>query len=98
MTEQAMKDKYKSQLATAMEQHRDNVRTLQKKAVARAKLQKTILDCLAQGPKTVPQIAQETSLDAQIVFWHIAALRKYQKVADGSKQGEYWSYTLKTES
>jgi predicted Rossmann fold nucleotide-binding protein DprA/Smf involved in DNA uptake len=63
------------------ELHREQVR--QEKAVRAA---------LAGEPKTVPEIAAETGIDAQQVFWMINALRKYNKAASVGKRGDYTTY------
>jgi predicted transcriptional regulator len=54
--------------------------------------QKAILDALEQGPLSVPEIAEKTSLPSETVFWQINALRKYNKIHDVKKSGDYFTY------
>lgn len=54
--------------------------------------EKAILAALACGAKTVPEVAAETGIDAQQVFWMINALRKYNKAAGVGKRGDYTTY------
>lgn len=57
--------------------------------------EKAILAAIASEPKTVPEISQETQIDAQRVFWLIAALRKYNKAESVKKRGDYMTYIKK---
>ena len=54
--------------------------------------QQAVLKALAAQPMTVPEIATETGLSTQDVFWWIAALRKYNQVVENGKRGEYTMY------
>lgn len=56
---------------------------------------KAILAAIAEEAKTVPEIAEAVEMDAQEVFWHLAALRKYDKVVDDGKRGDYRTYRKK---
>jgi hypothetical protein len=55
---------------------------------------KAIRAQLEGGAKTVPQIAAAAGLEAAQVLLYVAALRKYGGVAEGPKDGEYYTYTL----
>lgn len=57
--------------------------------------EKAILAAIAEEPKTVPDIAKETGIDEQTVFWMINALRKYNKAESVKKRGEYMTYIKK---
>lgn len=57
--------------------------------------EKAILAAIAQEAKTVPEIAKETGLDEQTVFWMITALRKYNKAETAKKRGDYMTYIKK---
>jgi predicted transcriptional regulator len=95
MTEKGMQEKYKQQLKLARERHGkpSEVRTLERKEHIR--LRKALLEALGAGPKTVPELAAEIGADARTVLWHVAAMRKYNEVADGPKQGDYIAYLRK---
>ena len=55
---------------------------------------KVIRDQLKSGPKTVPQIAAAAGLETAQVLLYVSGLRKYGAVAEGPKDGEYYTYTL----
>ena len=48
---------------------------------------KGIRGCLAAGPATVPQIAEQTGLPAALVLWYVAALKKYGELVEGRQEG-----------
>lgn len=76
MTDKGMQDKYKQQLKLARERHGkpSEARNAERKESLR--LRKAVLDALASGPKTVPELAAEIGADPCKVLWHVAALRK----------------------
>jgi hypothetical protein len=55
---------------------------------------KAIRAQLEGGAKTVPQIAAAAGLEPAQVLLYVAGLRKYGAVAEGPKDGEYYTYTL----
>ena len=57
--------------------------------------QNLILRAIAGTAKTVPEIAEETGMPRQQVFWWITALRKYNRVQDDKKQGDFVAYRAK---
>jgi predicted transcriptional regulator len=57
---------------------------------ARAAIKKA----LAQGPRTVPEIAETTGLPSQTVLWTVTAMRKYGSVLEDSVDGSYPRYAL----
>lgn len=59
------------------------------------RIQKAILEALGADAKTVPEISEKTGICAKDIFWHINALRKYNKIHDVKKQGEYFTYAKK---
>lgn len=61
---------------------------------AQRQYQKAIASALAEGPKTVPELATETGLESALLFWHINAMRKYGFVATQGQKGQYLSYAL----
>ncbi len=72
---------------------------LPKEMVERGKsqitMQKAILAAIETEAKTVPEIAEITGIATQDVFWWITAMRKYNRVQDGKKRGEYATYLKK---
>jgi len=57
--------------------------------------EKVILAAIETEPKTVPEIAEQTQLPEQRVFWMVNALRKYNKAENVKKRGEYMTYIKK---
>lgn len=57
--------------------------------------QNRILKAVADEARTVPQIAEMTGLTTQEVMWWIAALRKYDRIQDDGKRGDYLAYRKK---
>jgi hypothetical protein len=55
---------------------------------------KAIRAQLAGGAKTVPQIVAGGGLESAQVLLYVAGLRKYGEVAEGPKDGDYYTYTL----
>lgn len=55
---------------------------------------KAIRTQLDAGAKTVPQIAAAAGLEAAHVLLFVAGLRKYGVVAEGAKNGDYYTYLL----
>jgi len=55
---------------------------------------KQIKDQLRSGAKTVPQIAQVTGMDTDLVLRYVSGLRKYGELIEGSKVDGYFTYAL----
>jgi DNA-binding IclR family transcriptional regulator len=45
-----------------------------------------------KGNGTVPEIASATGLPTEEVLLYVATLKKYGKVAEGAKDGDYFRY------
>ena len=69
----------------------DRARNLIKNQAA---LIKAIRRQLETGAKSVPQIASAVGLETAQVMLYVAGLRKYGVVAEGPKDGDYYTYTL----
>jgi predicted transcriptional regulator len=95
MTEKGMQEKYRQELKIARERHGKPSEARVAERKERSRVRKALLEALAQGKKTVPELAAEVGVDARTVLWHVAALRKYNEVADGPKQGDYIAYVRK---
>jgi predicted transcriptional regulator len=61
-----------------------------------AKIKKAILNCLKEGPKTIPQIAEATAIEDYRVTYYLMTLRKYGDVETGEidDMDEYFFYQL----
>ncbi|NDY42247.1 winged helix-turn-helix domain-containing protein [Dissulfurirhabdus thermomarina] len=53
---------------------------------------KAILDALGEGGRTVPEIARRTELPTWEVLRYVAGLRKYGRIVEGPKDGDYFTY------
>jgi len=59
------------------------------------KIKKIIFGALESGPKTVPEIANETGVPSHKILWHIATSLRYRLVEPVEKTDEdYWKYQL----
>ncbi|HUI30312.1 MAG TPA: hypothetical protein VLX91_08845 [Candidatus Acidoferrales bacterium] len=69
---------------------------LKKQQAARKLLEKAMQD----GPRTVPQLAQQTGLPAHEVLWHVASMKKYGLVVESGtdESGDYFIYSLSKEA
>lgn len=68
---------------------------IEKARAAMKKQQKDIKDITAKisgSDATVPEIATATQIPSHIVMQYIAALKKYGKVAETKKDGDYFQY------
>jgi predicted transcriptional regulator len=83
---------YQEQLKILREKNGTN-KDLMESVKMTNKIHKLIMESLATGPKTIPEIALETKLESEVIFWHVNALRKYGKIVDGGKTGDYWKYS-----
>jgi predicted Rossmann fold nucleotide-binding protein DprA/Smf involved in DNA uptake len=59
------------------------------------RLLKRLTEALEAGPRTVPEVAAETGIDAGEVLWHLMALRKFGKLVEGEEREGYFEYALK---
>lgn len=59
------------------------------------KMRTTILSTLKSGPKTIPEIANETGLEQHIVTWYLMTYLKYRIVKPDEENEEgFWKYSL----
>jgi hypothetical protein len=82
----------REQIKAFREKHGPVSSILLEESKEQIKIQRIILAALDNGPKTVPELFQATGLDARKVLWYVTALRKYGKIGDGPKRGDYPSY------
>lgn len=69
---------------------------VKKKRKKFADIKKLILNALKEGPKSIPEIAEETNLSQDIVTYHLMTLRKYGDIETGEidDMDEYFSYKI----
>ncbi len=56
---------------------------------------KQLREALAQGPRTVPEIASQSGLAPGRVLWHLMAMRRYGEVVEAGEKERYILYALK---
>lgn len=56
---------------------------------------KAIATALEKGPRTVPEIAQASGLPSHKILWHVMAMKKYGKIAEADRAGDYYRYELR---
>ena len=63
----------------------------------RKAVRERIIGALGSGPKTVPELAHDTGIPGDIVFWHVMGMKKYGLVVEGEERDGYYEYALKKE-
>jgi len=65
-----------------------------------SRIQRMILKSVQSGPRTIPQIAEETELEQHIITYHLMTLIKYGKIEVDSldDMDEFYLYRLKGNS
>lgn len=74
------------------EQYKESTARAQELLKEQKALRRQICQPLRDGPKTVPEIAQQTGIPADQVLWHIMAMKKYDLIVETGMCGEYYLY------
>lgn len=82
----------KEALKQLREKRKSAVERAKKAIRAQTRTIKAILQAMEQGSGTVPEIASATRLPADVVLLYVATLKKYGKVVEGAKDGDYFRY------
>jgi len=53
-----------------------------------------IRKALADGPLTVPELAERVSMETELVLRYVSTLKKYGVVGEDAKDGDYFRYGL----
>jgi predicted Rossmann fold nucleotide-binding protein DprA/Smf involved in DNA uptake len=56
---------------------------------------KAITAALHDGPRTIPEISRAAGLPSEKIMWHVMAMKKYGKIAEAGRAGDYFRYELK---
>lgn len=56
------------------------------------RIRKLINEAFKNGPRTIPELAQDTGEPAEKLLWHVMALKKYGLVAELEARGDYFAY------
>ena len=76
------------------EQYDEGVKATQALLKETNNVRKLLRQAMKAAPRTVPEMAAETSLPANEVLWHVIAMKKYGQVAETGLDGYYYRYTL----
>lgn len=57
-------------------------------------IRKKIVECLKNGAKTIPQIADETKLTPPLVTWFVMSMLKYGEIEEAGEEGDYYLYRI----
>jgi DNA-binding IclR family transcriptional regulator len=60
-------------------------------------VQDGIVRLLREKPRTVPEVAAALGLEPRQALWYLAAMRKYNLVAESGMSGDYPMYQLAEE-
>jgi predicted transcriptional regulator len=98
------KDKERARERTQMlidlrKRHAKPVKIAQELLKGQQSIRKTLEHAMQGAPRSVPQLATQTGLAADVVLWHIAALKKYGLVEEMEldESGDYYLYRLSKE-
>lgn len=80
-------DIFKERKGPASDELKASVKVFNKRKAA-------IKKALKDGPKTVPELAEATELDAADVLWTITGMRKYGFAVEDGVDGDYPKYAL----
>lgn len=82
----------------AMKKLREDRKEYVKAATMRMKIQKkavkAITGLLENNVLNVPEIAMGTGTSTMETLWYVAALKKYGRILESEKDGNYFKYTL----
>lgn len=90
-----MSEKEQAQILKQLrEEHKETIdrarALLKQQQIAR----REIKEALDSGPKTVPEIADHSSLASHEVMWHLMAMKKFGLVEELEMDGQYYRYQL----
>lgn len=90
-----MTEKDQAQILKHMrEEHEEMVDRARAHLKHQQAIRREIKGALDEGPKTVPEIAERTSLASHDVMWHLMAMKKYGQVEELELDGQYYRYEL----
>lgn len=86
----------KSALRRLREERKETIERVRTRVAAVNGAMKKIHAELSLGPRTIPEIAEAVGLSTGETLWYLMALKKYGKVAEGTKaRGQsYYPYEL----
>jgi hypothetical protein len=81
-------------LKTLRAEHAETVERTQARLKEQQGIRGRLKKVMKDAPMTVPEIAEAVGLPADVVLWHVVAMKKYDLVAEVGQAGEYYQYIL----
>ena len=91
------KTEKKEAMKKLRESRKDIIKATSARVKENKKAVKAIKEQLRAEARTVPEIAEATSIASADVLWFVATLKKYGEVVEGDKDGGYFRYYLAAE-
>jgi predicted Rossmann fold nucleotide-binding protein DprA/Smf involved in DNA uptake len=60
--------------------------------------EKAIHAALEDGPHTIPEIAKRAKLPSERAVWYVMALKRYGRIVEVDRKGDYYRYQWKEET
>ncbi len=60
----------------------------------RQRVKKAVRAALADGPRTVPELAKACAIEPPQAMWHVMAMRRYGEVVEAGERDDYVLYAL----
>lgn len=89
------KPKEKRPIDILRERHGGMTKELQEYFKEQNKVRKALSEALKKGPRTVPELARDTSLPSERVMWQLMAMKKYGSVVEAGETDDYVVYAYK---
>ena len=94
MTDKTAAKQRIARLKALRETHQATVERTQALLKEQQAFRKQLRSAMADGPKTIPEIAADSALPSDEVLWHVMAMKKYDLVREVGKSGDYYQYAL----
>ncbi len=62
----------------------------------RQRVKKAVKAALADGPRSIPEIARACEIEPPRAMWHVMAMRRYGEVVEAGERDDYVLYALNT--
>lgn len=88
------KDGLKTLLKRLRVEREDLVHGAREQQKTRNAVRRKVKKALANGPKTVPELAAAAGIGTDEALWHLTAMKKYGAVVEGELEESYPRYRL----
>ena len=76
------------------EERKDNIGQARDAMKEQNRIIKTLKESLAEGARTIPDLAESVGMENNKVLIYISSLKKYGIVGEAAKDGDYFTYEL----